>query len=210
MKLVLWARRTHIDRRIRALLLKTPPHRRAQTVVPVLFDWTRDTAELVAFGFHISSYADRIVSAEIPLSKVEHVHSLGIDVLEMGAKLAPMLDLSRKATKADVVAAGTDLKHPYTGKGVIIGIVDTGIDYSHPAFRDASGKSRILFLWDQTESLKLLRSARHSKYRGALPRNFVSDFQYGVEYDKADLDAALATDRKSVVEGKRVDLGGGR
>lgn len=195
---------THIDRRIRSLLLKTPPHRRAGVTVSVMFDWTGDTAPLVAFGFHIGSYVDGIVSADIPLSKIEDVHDLKIAVLEMGANLTPTLDLSRKATKADVVASGTGLNHPYTGKGVIIGIVDSGIDYAHPSFRDASGKSRILFLWDQTESLKLLKAARHSKYRGALPRGFVSEFQYGVEYNKADLDAALAT--PTVPKGKPAHL----
>src|SRR5690349_1047107 len=98
---------THIDRRIRNLLLKTPAHRRAGVMVSVMFDWTGDTGRLVAFGFQIGSYVDGIVSADIPLSKIESVHDLDIAVLEMGANLAPRLDLSRKATKADVVAAGT-------------------------------------------------------------------------------------------------------
>lgn len=41
---------------------------------------------------------------------------------------------------------------PYslTGKGVIIGLVDSGIDYSHPDFRREDGSTRILGLWDQT------------------------------------------------------------
>lgn len=37
-----------------------------------------------------------------------------------------------------------------TGKDVIIGIVDTGIDYQHKTFRKADNTSRILFIWDQT------------------------------------------------------------
>jgi len=35
-----------------------------------------------------------------------------------------------------------------TGKGVIIAVIDTGIDVYHPDFRDASGKSRILAYFD--------------------------------------------------------------
>ena len=38
-----------------------------------------------------------------------------------------------------------------TGKGVWIGIIDSGIDYAHPDFIE-SGNSRILSLWDQTIS----------------------------------------------------------
>ena len=36
------------------------------------------------------------------------------------------------------------------GQGVLIGFVDTGIDYTHEAFRAADGTSRIVSIWDQT------------------------------------------------------------
>lgn len=35
------------------------------------------------------------------------------------------------------------------GKGVIVGIVDFGMDFAHKNFREANGKTRILALWDQ-------------------------------------------------------------
>lgn len=44
-------------------------------------------------------------------------------------------------------------RQPYlnlTGRGIIFGIADTGIDYTHPAFRYGDGRSRILAIWDQT------------------------------------------------------------
>lgn len=37
-----------------------------------------------------------------------------------------------------------------TGKGVIIAIIDSGIDYAHPDFCNTDGSTRILELWDQT------------------------------------------------------------
>lgn len=37
-----------------------------------------------------------------------------------------------------------------TGSGVIVAIVDSGIDYAHPDFRNEDGTTRILALWDQT------------------------------------------------------------
>ena len=37
-----------------------------------------------------------------------------------------------------------------TGRGVIIGLVDSGIDYTHPDFRNDDGTTRLVALWDQT------------------------------------------------------------
>lgn len=37
-----------------------------------------------------------------------------------------------------------------SGRNIIFGIADTGIDYTHPVFRYGDGSSRILAIWDQT------------------------------------------------------------
>jgi hypothetical protein len=36
------------------------------------------------------------------------------------------------------------------GRGVLIAVVDTGVDLSHPAFKTPEGRNRILYVWDQT------------------------------------------------------------
>ena len=36
------------------------------------------------------------------------------------------------------------------GRGTIIGIADTGIDYTNPLFRNPDGTTRLLSIWDQT------------------------------------------------------------
>ncbi len=56
-----------------------------------------------------------------------------------------------------------------TGNGTIVAIIDSGIDYTHPEFRNEDGTSRILYLWDQ----------------GGANSNS------GTEYSKEQLDAAL-------------------
>lgn len=42
--------------------------------------------------------------------------------------------------------------HGLTGKGVIVGVVDTGIDWRHEDFIKPDGTSRILYLWDMTDN----------------------------------------------------------
>ena len=37
------------------------------------------------------------------------------------------------------------------GQGVLVGLIDTGIDYTNRCFQDSAGESRILAIWDQTE-----------------------------------------------------------
>lgn len=69
----------------------------------------------------------------------------GVDIVEMLSKPAPRTDNSRIVTQADKVLSGTGEKLPqaYTGEGVIIGLIDKGYDFTHPAFKDADGKLRI-------------------------------------------------------------------
>ena len=62
------------------------------------------------------------------------------------------------------------------GSGVIVGFVDTGIDYREDVFRREDGSSRILSIWDQTIQT------------GEPPEGFA----YGTEYRRADIDRALA------------------
>ncbi len=61
-----------------------------------------------------------------------------------------------------------------TGRGVLIGIVDTGIDYTNPIFRYEDGTSRIAAIYDQTIS-------------GNPPRNFL----IGTEYTNQQINKAL-------------------
>ena len=71
-------------------------------------------------------------------------------------------------------------RNPYLalyGRGVIVGIVDTGIDYQHPAFRNNDGTSRILSIWDQT-------------IQGG---NIPSGFTFGSEYERRLIDLALSS-----------------
>ena len=70
------------------------------------------------------------------------------------------------------------IRQGLSGQGVLVGIVDSGVDWKHPDFCNADGTSRILRLWDQN----LLAQPGENPPEGYLT---------GVEYTKADIDRAL-------------------
>ncbi|HRI70816.1 MAG TPA: S8 family serine peptidase, partial [Polyangium sp.] len=63
--------------------------------------------------------------------------------LSVSPPLQPLLDVSSSWTRVTDFRTATGLG---TGKGVVVGVVDTGIDVTHPDFRTAEGKSRIAWL----------------------------------------------------------------
>lgn len=63
--------------------------------------------------------------------------------IERGRHAVPAMDMARQWYHADYLLSGTDLPLPYTGKGVVAGICDTGFDPMHVSFRNPDGSSRI-------------------------------------------------------------------
>ena len=71
----------------------------------------------------------------------------GVLTIERTATTRPAIHSSVPATKADYFRSSTPGR---TGAGVIVGVVDTGIDIFHHAFRQDNGDTRVVALWDMT------------------------------------------------------------
>lgn len=78
------------------------------------------------------------------------------------------------------------------GQGVILGFVDTGIDYTSPSFRYEDGSSKILSIWDQTGN-------------GIFP----DDMQFGAVYTQEEINAALQSDSPLEIVPHRDTIGHG-
>ncbi|WP_343604932.1 S8/S53 family peptidase [Fluviicola sp.] len=56
------------------------------------------------------------------------------------------------------------LQIPYTGKDVIVGFVDQGLDYNHGDFKDQNGNTRVLYYWDHTLPYDAVRTPQPYGY----------------------------------------------
>ena len=84
----------------------------------------------------------------------------------------------------------------YSGVGVIVGIIDTGIDFRHRAFIRPDGKTRILKIWDQTINAPLNPPQGGETVPGPISNTSFpvlnTPMGYGVVYDANQINDAIA------------------
>lgn len=77
------------------------------------------------------------------------------------------------------------------GEGVLVGLIDTGIDYKNPLFQNLDGTTRIVGIWDQT-----LPSSPDAIPPGATdPNGNPIGIQYGMSFNSVQINEALRSDR---------------
>lgn len=111
--------------------------------------------------------------------------------IESAQRTRPFLNVSLAEIQAEQTHDATGappLYSGYSGVGVLIGIVDTGLDLDHPDFRAETG-TRVVALWDQTVSPSVLPP---------------SGFAYGREWTHAQIDGGSSTQVDSEGHGSHV------
>lgn len=102
----------------------------------------------------------------------------------------PMNDTMRVNNRINQVQQGlSPLAAGFTGQGVAMGFIDTGIDFEHGDFNDASGNTRILQLWDQSKN--------NNAYTPA-------EYGYGRHWNAAEIDAGLCQNNDQFGHGSTV------
>ena len=127
-------------------------------------------------GIEVHRVIDNMVSMTVPVEKLKEFEAIDEFILVNPTTVSRTFNMeASKSSKASIVndatqAVANGLPQAYTGKGVVVGIIDTGIDYNHAAFMDANGNSRVV---------KVL--------------NFVSDLDLGGSFQEYKTPAEIAT-----------------
>ena len=79
------------------------------------------------------------------------------------------------------------------GQGVLIGILDTGIDYTNPIFRNADNTTKIVSIWDQT----------------IFSDNYPANTYYGTEYTREQINEALQSENPREIVPTTDEIGHG-
>ena len=130
-----------------------------------------------------------IAAARVPVGRLRSLAACsGILRIEPSVTARPLLDVSVPELGADEVWSGS-AGLPLAGENVIIGIYDSGIDWSHPDFIREDNTSRILAIWDRTDE------------SGTPP----SGYSTGSEYSREQIDRELNGTLQGVVQGLDTD-----
>ena len=144
---------------------------------------------LRANGVLINTILPAIITAQVEVDNIENIAMMPeVKNLQIGIPVHPKMDKARVATNVDKVQAGTNLPIPFLGKNVVIGIIDSGIEYGHINFFDSTGTVlRIKRVWDQNKTV-------------TPPVNFT----YGTEYTSQTAILNAQFDNKTETHGTHV------
>ena len=200
------------------LSLESTPEQRARSgVLDVGFDEQEKTWELIVkysgsldeirtagggveellAGYAILTVPESLINALVLLPQIEYV--------EIPKNLQENLYAAKQdscilpLTEGNVTGRGSAggvsgrLEGPLSGTGVLMAVLDSGIDYYLADFRNADGTTRIATLWDQTLDAQMLNQRQNddtvSKFVYAPPEGFT----IGAEFSEEQINAALET-----------------
>lgn len=173
-----------IDNLLNLAMDATPEERRKSENLNIGYDMTSRQWDIIVKysgpesglagnGIQVVPLLGGYAVVTLPESEIDaYSDRVQVEFIEKPKRLYFELFQAKGASCIRTVQTGRD---GLTGKGILIGIVDSGVDYFHPDFRNADGSSRILRLWDQS-------------IPGKPPQGYVT----GTEYTKEEIDEALA------------------
>ncbi|MBO7608719.1 MAG: S8 family serine peptidase [Muribaculaceae bacterium] len=109
-------------------------------------------SELEALGVQVQEkfLNGKLITALIPIDKIAAVGDIAkVNRVNAATMMKPATDEARKKTNVDDVitfsadAQSVGLPNAFDGSNVVLGVIDTGIDFQHIAFKDKNGNYRL-------------------------------------------------------------------
>ncbi len=137
-----------------------------------------DRSDLEHAGVDVLSCKGRIAIVQVNIEEAEEISNLDcVKAMSLQRKLNTTIDKAREEQQIDAIHFNkpeAGLPRAYTGKGVIAGIVDQGVDPHHINFRYANGESRISYLaWLRANAAGTGMAEDHYNYENI--NEFVTD-----------------------------------
>ncbi|BAP55094.1 peptidase S8/S53 [Thioploca ingrica] len=139
---------------------------------------------LRALGVEINTITSHgIMTAMAPISQLPAIAALTeVRRLEAAHPVKLLMDQSAGPSGVNL----PNLNFPRlanTGRGVVVGVIDTGIDIEHPDFIDEQGNTRVVAIWDHTLD--------PSDVGGIAPNP--TGFTYGTQWNKTQIQGGYTT-----------------
>ncbi len=113
-------------------------------------DVKKANEELNRIGAQIGTRAGDVWTLQMkPSSVAALITCSSLAYVQLDELVYPTLDIARSRTRVDSVQAGIGLPMRYSGKDVLVGVIDFGFDYNHPTFYDTTHSTyRIRKVWE--------------------------------------------------------------
>ena len=146
--------------------MNAPTDRMVSAFISV--DDSKVVDELRKHGVTVRSVLGDVVTASLPLSCINTIAAIdGVKNIQAGSEVRLLMDAARADANVDACHTATESLGDYTGKGVVVGIVDNGFEYAHADFlKNDYTKTRVVRVWEQ----------------GATSGNAPEKYGYGAEY----------------------------
>jgi len=162
----------------------------------VILEYDGGRVALEASGVRVVSQVGNIFTARMTKDEIGNLRKVaGLKSARLARYTRPHLNVSRVDVNA--VAEQNPVGTPpvyqgRAGRNMIIGDIDSGIDWTRADFSDSLGKTRILYIWDQNDAI------------GPGP----SGFGYGSEFTKTQIDNTPGSVRQTDSDGHGTSVAG--
>lgn len=114
----------------------------------VIVKHSGDISFLSEVGIRVEQMVNEYAILNVPESYIDQLSDLPqIEYVEKPKRLFFAINQAKAASCVNLVQQGTN---NLSGRGVLVAVIDSGIDYYHDDFRNPDGTTRILKLWDQS------------------------------------------------------------